>query len=36
QNTVNTLKKVNADIIGTILHAVDNTRNKYQYYYGNE
>ena len=36
QNTVNTLKKVNADIIGTVLHAVDNTRNKYQYYYGNE
>ena len=36
QNTVNTLKKVNADIIGTILHAVDNTRNKYQYYYENE
>ena len=36
QNTVNSLKKVNANIIGTVLHAVDNTRNKYQYYYGSE
>ena len=36
KNTINTLNKINANIIGTILHAVDNTRNKYQYYYGNE
>ena len=36
KNTINTLNKINANIIGTILHAVDNTRNKYQYYYENE
>lgn len=35
-DTVNTLKKVNANIIGTVLHAVDNSRNKYYYYYGEE
>ena len=36
KNTIHTLNKINANIIGTILHAVDNTRNKYQYYYENE
>lgn len=35
-DTVNTLKKVNANIIGTVLHAVDNSKNKYYYYYGEE
>lgn len=35
-DTVNTLKKINANIIGTVLHAVDNSRNKYYYYYGEE
>lgn len=35
-NSVASLKKVNANIIGTVLHAVDNSRNKYYYYYGNE
>lgn len=36
QNSIATLKKVNANIIGTVLHAVENSRNKYYYYYGNE
>jgi capsular exopolysaccharide synthesis family protein len=31
----NLLDKVGANIIGTVLHAVENTRGKYQYYYGN-
>lgn len=35
-NSVASLKKVNANIIGTVLHAVDNSRNKYYYYYGSE
>lgn len=35
-NSVASLKKVNANIIGTVLHAVDNSKNKYYYYYGNE
>ena len=35
-NSVSSLKKVNANIIGTVLHAVDNSRNKYYYYYGDE
>lgn len=35
-DTVNTLKKINANIIGTVLHAVDNSKNKYYYYYGEE
>lgn len=35
-DTVNTLKKVNANIIGTVLHAVDSSKNKYYYYYGEE
>lgn len=36
QNAVSILKKVNASIIGTVLHAVDNTNNKYYYYYGDK
>lgn len=36
QNAIAALKKVNANIIGTVLHAVDNSRNKYYYYYGDE
>ncbi|WP_297426917.1 CpsD/CapB family tyrosine-protein kinase [Clostridium sp.] len=31
----NLLDKVGANIIGTVLHAVENTRGKYSYYYGN-
>ncbi len=31
----NLLAKVGANIIGTVLHAVENTRGKYYYYYGN-
>jgi capsular exopolysaccharide synthesis family protein len=30
----NLLSKVGANIIGTVLHAVENTRGKYYYYYG--
>lgn len=30
----NLLVKVGANIIGTVLHAVENTRGKYYYYYG--
>ena len=30
------LKKVNANIIGTVLNSVDNSRNKYYYYYGED
>lgn len=30
----NLLTKVGANIIGTVLHAVENTRGKYYYYYG--
>lgn len=32
----NLLSKVDANIIGTVLHAVENTRGKYYYYYGNK
>lgn len=32
----NLLEKVNANIIGTVLNGVENTRKKYYYYYGNE
>lgn len=34
QSAINLLKKVNADIIGTVLNGLDNSRNKYYYYYG--
>ncbi|WP_411169799.1 CpsD/CapB family tyrosine-protein kinase [Clostridium sp. MB05] len=34
QNAVSLLKKVNAHVIGTVLNGVDNSRNKYYYYYG--
>ncbi|WP_288222077.1 CpsD/CapB family tyrosine-protein kinase [uncultured Clostridium sp.] len=34
QNAVSLLKKVNANIIGTVLNGVDIARNKYYYYYG--
>lgn len=34
QNAINLLRKVNANIIGTVLNGVDITRNKYYYYYG--
>lgn len=30
----NLLEKVGANIIGTVLHAVENNKNKYYYYYG--
>lgn len=36
QSAISALKKVNANIIGTVLHAVDNSTNKYYYYYGSE
>lgn len=32
----NLLDKVGANILGTVLHAVENTRGKYSNYYGNE
>lgn len=32
----NLLEKVGANIIGSVLHAVGNTRGKYYYYYGNK
>ena len=35
-NSVNIIKKVNWNIIGTVLNGVDNSRNKYYYYYGEE
>lgn len=35
-NTVNLLKKVNANIIGTILNGVDTKKNDYYYYYGDK
>lgn len=34
QNAINLLRKVNANIIGSVLNGVDNSRNKYYYYYG--
>ena len=33
-NSINLIKKVNGNIIGTVLNGVDNKRNKYYYYYG--
>ena len=33
KNTVKLLKQVNANIVGTVLNGVDNSRNKYYYYY---
>ena len=33
-NTVNLLKKVNSNIIGTVLNGLENTKNGYYYYYG--
>ncbi|WP_195265443.1 CpsD/CapB family tyrosine-protein kinase [Clostridium sp. 1001275B_160808_H3] len=33
ENAINLLKKVNANIIGTVLNGIDNSRNKYYYYY---
>ena len=35
-NTIGLLRKVKANIIGTILNAVDNSKNKYYYYYGED
>lgn len=34
-NSVDTLKKANTNIIGTVIHSVDNSRNEYYYYYRN-
>ena len=34
QSAINLLKKVNANIIGTVLNGIDNSRSKYYYYYG--
>jgi len=34
ENAVNLLKKVNANVIGTVLNGIDVSRNKYYYYYG--
>ena len=34
-NSVNAIKKVNGNIIGTVLNGVENSKNKYYYYYGN-
>lgn len=33
-NSVSIIRKVNGNIIGTILNATENKRNKYSYYYG--
>ena len=30
------LDKVGANVLGTVLNGVENTRKKYYYYYGNE
>lgn len=35
-NSINLLKKVNANIIGTVLNGVDTKRNNYYYYYGDK
>lgn len=35
-DTVNTLKKINANIIGAVLNVVDDNKSKYYYYYGEE
>lgn len=34
QNAISLLKKVNANIIGTVLNGIESSRNKYNYYYG--
>lgn len=36
QSAINLLRKVNANIIGTVLNGIDNARNKYYYYYGDK
>ncbi len=35
-NAINLLKKVNSNIIGTVLNEIDISRNKYYYYYGDK
>ena len=35
-NSVNLIKKVNGNLIGTVLNGVEKSRDKYYYYYGNE
>ncbi len=35
-NSVNAIKKVNGNLIGTVLNGVEQSKNKYYYYYGNE
>lgn len=35
-NSVNLIKSVNGMFIGTVLNGVENSKNKYYYYYGNE
>ena len=35
-NSVNLIKKVNGNLIGTVLNGVEQSKNKYYYYYGNE
>lgn len=35
-NAVNAIKKVNGNLIGTVLNGVENKKNKYYYYYGDE
>ena len=35
-NRINAIKKVNGNIIGTVLNGVEQSRNKYYYYYGTE
>lgn len=35
-NSINAIKKVNGNIIGTVLNGVEQKDNKYYYYYGNE
>ena len=34
-NSINAIKKVNGNIIGTVLNGVEQSKNKYYYYYGN-
>ena len=35
-NSVNLIKKVNGNLNGTVLNGVEQSKNKYYYYYGNE
>ena len=35
-NSVNAIKKVNGNLIGTVLNGVEQSKNKYYYYYGEE